>query len=51
MEQERSKTSVISFNTDVDKYRAILDKMAQKYKEKNHDYGNSFSEVVQGGSR
>lgn len=47
MEQERNKTSVISFNTDVDKYRAILDKMAQKYKEKNHDYGNSFGEVVQ----
>ena len=30
--------------TNVEKFRAILEEMAELYERKNHDYGNSFDE-------
>ncbi len=35
-------------NEDVSRYKTIVENMTQKFIAKNHDYGNSFSESVQG---
>ena len=32
--------------TNVEKFRAILEEMAQTYERKNHDYGNSFDDSL-----
>lgn len=44
MEQENANVTELNMS-DADRFKRITEWMAETFKEKNHDYGNSFSKL------